>query len=125
MIVNEESVFAEALDIQDPQKRAAFLDRACADNPSLRQNVESLLSAYGAGQFLESPAPAPAVTVGEAPIIDAPGTVTGRYKLLQQIGEGGMGTVWMAQQTEPVKRLVAVKLIKAGMDSKQVLVRFE
>src|SRR5262245_30550544 len=56
---------------------------------------------------------------------DCPGTVIGAYKLLEQIGEGGMGTVWMAQQTEPVKRLVAVKLIKAGMDSRQVIARFE
>src|SRR5207244_13272574 len=56
---------------------------------------------------------------------ESPGTVIGPYKLLEQIGEGGMGTVWMAQQTAPVKRLVAVKLIKAGMDSKQVIARFE
>ena len=64
-------------------------------------------------------------TVDEPPAGEGPGTVIGPYKLLEQIGEGGMGTVWMAQQTEPVKRLVAVKLIKAGMDSQQVIARFE
>src|SRR5262249_2091512 len=61
----------------------------------------------------------------DQPITEAPGTVMGPYKLIEPIGEGGMGTVWMAQQTEPVKRVVAVKLIKAGMDSKQVIARFE
>src|SRR5205807_4558959 len=64
-------------------------------------------------------------TTRDQPIVEAPGTVIGPYKLIEQIGEGGMGTVWMAQQTEPVKRLVAVKLIKAGMDSKQIMARFE
>src|SRR5206468_820964 len=73
----------------------------------------------------ESPAPSPVVTIEGQPAGEGPGTVIGPYKLVQQIGEGGMGTVWMAQQTEPVKRLVAVKLIKAGMDSRQVIARFE
>ena len=64
-------------------------------------------------------------TVAQSSFRVTPGTVIGPYKLLQEIGEGGMGTVWMAQQTEPVKRLVAVKLIKPGMDSRQVVARFE
>src|SRR5262249_14809518 len=76
-------------------------------------------------RFLEAPAPALVGTVDESPVTERPGTLVGPYKLLEQIGEGGMGTVWMAQQTEPVKRAVAVKLIKPGMDSKQVLARFE
>ena len=125
MSVNEESVFAEALQIQDAQERAAFLERACAGDPALRQNVESLVSAYDAGRFLEAPAAAPAATVEEPAAFERPGTVIGPYKLLQQLGEGGMGTVWMAQQTEPVKRLVALKLIKPGIDSRQVSARFE
>src|SRR5262249_33714262 len=89
--------------------------------------------------FLEPPADVPGGTVDEAKATSAPAAppseprqaeqsglvLAGRYKLLELVGEGGMGTVWMAQQTEPVKRLVAVKLIKAGMDSKQVLTRFE
>src|SRR5262249_48737554 len=66
-----------------------------------------------------------ASNAGAEPSAEQPGTVIGPYKLLEQIGEGGMGTVWKAQQTEPVKRLVAIKLIKAGMDSRQVIARFE
>jgi tetratricopeptide (TPR) repeat protein len=120
MNATEESLFADALE-KPPQERAAFLDAACAGDPILRKNVESLLSAYDAGQFLERPA----ASAAEPTIAEQPGTVLGPYKLVEQIGEGGMGTVWMAQQIEPVKRLVALKVIKPGMDSKQVLARFE
>src|SRR5262249_34913962 len=103
-----------------------YLEQACAGDPALRASVEALLRAnVGATGFLDRPAPAPAVTVDVEPVNERLGTVIGPYKLLEQIGEGGMGTVWMAQQQEPVKRLVAVKLIKAGMDSKQVVARFE
>src|SRR5262249_35640408 len=80
---------------------------------------------FRAGAFLERPAAHPAGTVVEQSVSAHPGAVIGPYQLLEQVGEGGMGTVWMAQQTEPVKRRVAVKLIKAGMDSKQVIARFE
>jgi WD40 repeat protein len=125
MTANEESVFAEAQEIPDPQERAAFLDRACAGDPGLRQNVESLLSAYAAGQFLESPAPVPVTFVGEPAGDDRPGTVLGRYKLLEAIGEGGFGIVFLAEQQEPVHRKVAVKVLKPGMDSRQVIARFE
>jgi tetratricopeptide (TPR) repeat protein/serine/threonine protein kinase len=120
MNATEESLFADALE-KPPQERAAFLDAACAADPVLRKNVESLLSAYDAGQFLEHPA----ATAAQPASAEQPGTVIGPYKLLQEIGEGGMGTVWMAQQQEPVKRLVALKVIKPGMDSKQVMARFE
>jgi serine/threonine protein kinase len=121
--MTEESVFAEALGKPDPQERAAFLDRACAGDLRLRQNVESLLSAYDAGQFLESPAPALA-TVDE-PLSVQPGTLIGPYKLMEQIGEGGMGLVFVAEQQHPVRRRVALKVIKPGMDSRQVIARFE
>jgi serine/threonine protein kinase/tetratricopeptide (TPR) repeat protein len=121
---NEESVFAEALEIDDLQERAAFLDRACAANPALRKNVQSLLSAYSAGQFLELPAPALAATTDE-PISERPGTVIGPYKLLEQIGEGGFGAVFMAEQQHPVRRKVALKVLKPGMDTGQVVARFE
>src|SRR5205807_5753451 len=88
--------------------------------------LEELLAAYPKVEgFLEPPAPGPFVTVEEPPSRERPETVIGPYKLLEQIGEGGMGTVWLAQQTEPLRRLVAVKLIKAGMDSRQVIARFE
>src|SRR5262249_43556964 len=116
----------------DPAERQAYLDQACAGQTALRQQVEHLLRLHeGAGSFLQNPAAESAATGGyqgaaeAAASSEAAGTVIGPYKLIETIGEGGMGTVWMAQQTEPVKRLVAVKLIKAGMDSKQVIARFE
>src|SRR5437868_5697915 len=93
---------------------------------SLRGEVESLLEASRrAGRFLEPSAPARGATVDLPPSAERPGTVIGPYTLLQQIGEGGMGTVFMAEQTEPVRRKVALKVIKAGMDSRQVIARFE
>jgi WD40 repeat protein/serine/threonine protein kinase len=125
MSVNEESVFAEALEIQDSQERAAYLDRACAGNPGLRRIVESLLAAYEEGQFLESPAPGLADTVDEQRVREGPGTVIGPYKLMEQIGEGGMGLVFVAEQQQPLRRRVALKLIKPGMDTREVIARFE
>ncbi len=123
--MNEQTLFAEALERTDPQDRSAFLDQACQGDPALRQRMERLLAQHQhAGAFLESPPRAPAPTLDQ-PGAESPGAVIGPYKLLEQIGEGGMGTVWMAQQSEPVKRLVALKLIKAGMASKQVIARFE
>jgi WD40 repeat protein/serine/threonine protein kinase len=125
MNVNEQSVFAEALQIQDPEAQAAFLDRVCAGNRELRANVESLLSAYAAGEFLEAPAPVPIRTVDKSAFTEAPGTMIGSYKLLEQIGAGGFGIVFMAEQQHPVRRKVALKVLKPGMDSKQVVARFE
>jgi eukaryotic-like serine/threonine-protein kinase len=123
--VDEASIFLAALEQPSPDERAAFLDRACGGNEELRRSLEMLLKAHvKAGDFLAQ-APAPVRATVDLPITEAPGTRIGPYKLLEQIGEGGMGAVWMAQQTEPVKRLVALKLIKAGMDSKQVIARFE
>jgi WD40 repeat protein/serine/threonine protein kinase/tetratricopeptide (TPR) repeat protein len=132
--MNECDLFMAALPIEDPAERSAYLDRECAGEPALRQRVEALLAAFAqAGSFLQRPAADPGATSdvaqpgpssGNGPA-EGPGTVIGPYRLLEEIGEGGMGTVWMAEQTEPVKRLVAVKLIKAGMDSRQVLARFE
>jgi serine/threonine protein kinase len=123
--MTERSIFLEALDIPDPTERAAFLERACAGNPDLRRKVEALLAAHTeAGGFLEAPAPGPR-TADHDPQPDTGTVIAGKYKLIEEIGEGGMGNVWMAQQTEPVKRLVAVKLIKAGMDTRQVVARFE
>jgi serine/threonine protein kinase/tetratricopeptide (TPR) repeat protein len=122
--VNEESVFAEALQVQDPGGRAAYLDRACAGNPGLRKSVEALLSAYESGQFLEAPARAAAATVDE-PTGERPGTVIGPYRLMEQVGEGGMGLVFVAEQQRPVRRKVALKVLKPGMDTRQVVARFE
>src|SRR6516164_189128 len=120
-----EAIFFAALEKGSPQERAAFLDEASAGNPQLRRRVERMLAAQAeAGSFLEQPAHTPAMTADE-PITEVPGTVIGPYKLLQQIGEGGMGTVFMAEQTQPVQRKVALKIIKPGMDSAQVIARFE
>src|SRR5262249_7676020 len=95
----------------------------------LRQRVEALLRAHKqAGGFLEPRGTAAFESSSAANATANPlagSVIAGRYKLVEEIGEGGMGTVWMAQQAEPIKRAVAVKLIKAGMDSKQVLARFE
>ena len=104
----------------------AFVQAACGSNVELRQRVERMLRAYSdAESFLESPAAAlPAATLDQ-PVREGPDTQIGPYKLLQQIGEGGMGTVYLAEQMHPVQRKVALKLIKAGMDSRQVVARFE
>src|SRR5438132_14283287 len=118
--MNEETLFAEALG-KAGEARAAFLDEHCKEDVALRQRLEALLRAGdNPDPFLEASVPAPVATVDEIPARERAGVRIGPYKLLEQIGEGGMGTVWMAQQLEPVKRLVVVKLIKAGMDSRQV-----
>jgi tetratricopeptide (TPR) repeat protein/serine/threonine protein kinase len=122
--MNEESIFLEALHKHTPEERAAFLDAACASDAELRRSVELLLKAHEkAGDFLHADA-RPSPTIGD-PMRESAGSVIGPYKLLQPIGEGGMGTVWMAEQTQPVQRKVALKLIKPGMDSRQVIARFE
>jgi eukaryotic-like serine/threonine-protein kinase len=121
------SIFGAAIERPSPEERTAFLDMACGNNVELRRRIEALLRAHEeAGGFLQDQPAArnPAATIDKS-IAECPGAVIGKYKLLEQIGEGGMGTVWMAQQQEPVKRVVALKLIKAGMDSKQVIARFE
>jgi len=106
-------------------ERAAYLDEACAGDAALRQRVEELLQAGDeAGEFLESPAAAPPSGTPRLPS-NRPGDRIGRYKLLQQIGEGGCGVVYMAEQEEPVRRRVALKVIKLGMDTKNVIARFE
>src|SRR5262249_8233797 len=121
-----EAIFFAALEKGSPEERAAYLDEACAGDPDLRRRVEKMLAAQAqAGSFLEQPAHSAAMTVDERPIRQGPGRVIGPYKLLQQIGEGGMGTVFLAEQTEPVQRQVALKIIKPGMDSRQVISRFE
>src|SRR5262249_19528105 len=119
-------VFTEALQVP-PEEREAFLTQACAGDATLRRNVEELLANYGRlGDFLEN---TPLGVASEQPstqtVGEKPGDWVGRYKLVQQIGEGGCGTVYMAEQGEPVRRLVALKIIKPGMDTKTVIARFE
>jgi len=122
--LNAKAVFDHAHELRSPAERRAYLDQACADAPEVREKVEGLLRAYDdAGSFLESSPPGLG-TVEHRPA-EGPGSRIGPYKLLEQLGEGGMGTVWMAEQREPIKRLIALKLIKPGMDSRAVLARFE
>jgi serine/threonine protein kinase/WD40 repeat protein len=133
--VTEREIFVAALGLDDPAARAAHLDQACGADAALRRRVEALLHAHAeAGGFLERPAAAagpitdpPAAGRWVAPDApgEGPGSRVGPYKLLQQLGEGGMGVVFMAEQEEPVRRRVAVKVIKPGMDSAQVVARFE
>ena len=139
----EESLFTAALEISPPAERAAFLNRACADNPALLDRVKRLLAAdaqsehvftgciASAGQLQDDQPPQPAGLEAD----EKPGAELSdeerrhariaRYKLLQRLGEGGCGVVYMAEQEEPVRRRVALKVIKLGMDTKNVIARFE
>jgi serine/threonine protein kinase/tetratricopeptide (TPR) repeat protein len=122
------SLFLEAVEGHAPDQWPAFLDRACAGQPELRRGVEALLQAHeevGTAQHTARADERQSAARNPDRTWDSPGAIIGPYKLVEPIGEGGMGTVWMAQQQEPVKRLVALKLIKAGMDSRQVVARFE
>jgi serine/threonine protein kinase/tetratricopeptide (TPR) repeat protein len=124
--MNEEEIFHQVLARSRPEEQAAYLEQACAGDPALRASVEALLRAnVGASRFLDRPAPAPAAIADEAPIIERQGTVIGPYRLMEQIGEGGMGLVFVAEQQHPVRRKVALKVIKPGMDTRQVVARFE
>ncbi len=127
--MTERELFVAALHL-DEAARVAFLDLAC-DDRAVRAHVESLLLEHERlGGFLEPSAAPGEVAADPSATTDLPGkllgtVIAGKYKLMELIGEGGMGSVWRAQQSEPVKRFVAVKLIKTGMDSKAVLARFE
>jgi WD40 repeat protein/serine/threonine protein kinase len=119
-------LFLKALELQSPGERQAYLDGACGGDSARRAEVESLLEASArAGSFLESPARAVSVTEDLSDDSEGPHMAIGPYKLLEQIGEGGFGVVFMAEQTHPVRRKVALKIIKPGMDKKQVVARFE
>ena len=142
--MNELDLFAAAIAIADPSERALLLERECAGRPELRLRLDQLLDAhFGSSLLLDQPDIdqtqgrdqtqdnfAPVITIPDNP--GNPGqyeqagvVIAGKYTLVEGIGKGGMGSVWRARQTAPVKRFVAVKLIKAGMDSKQVLARFD
>jgi serine/threonine protein kinase/Tol biopolymer transport system component len=119
-------ILSEAMAKEGAQERAAYLDAACADNARLRCEIESLLQLEEkVGDFLEAPVFGPNIILDEPPVAEGPGTVIGRYKLLEKIGEGGMAVVYMAEQTEPIRRKIALKIIKLGMDTRQVIARFE
>lgn len=123
--MRERDIFIQVLE-SEPDHRTAVLDAACGDDLELRGRVKQLLAEHErvATFILDSP-PAELQGTVETPLAERPGSIFGPYKLLQQIGEGGMGTVFMAEQTEPIQRIVALKIIKAGMDTRQVIARFE
>jgi WD40 repeat protein/serine/threonine protein kinase len=121
--MDEESIFLEALQKPTPVERLAFIEQACAGDAALRRGIERLLQAHErAGRFLQDE---PGVATVDHPACDGPATVIGPYKLLEQIGEGGFGVVFMAEQQQPVRRKVALKVLKPGMDTRQVVARFE
>ncbi|MHC4086691.1 MAG: serine/threonine protein kinase [Planctomycetota bacterium] len=123
---NIEAIYNAALEKEVGRERSKFLDASCGKNSVVRARVEELLKANDeVGDFLESPILDPCVTLDDSPLTEAPGTVIGNYKLLEQIGEGGMAVVYMAEQEKPLRRRVALKIIKLGMDTKQVIARFE
>jgi serine/threonine protein kinase len=118
------AIFLQALECQAPEQMHRLLDDACNGDTALRARAEELLRAHReAGNFLGGSRPLDATL--DAPPGEGPGTVIGPYKLLEQIGEGGMGLVFMAEQTRPVRRRVALKVLKPGMDTRQVVARFE
>ncbi len=132
----ERSLFEAALQLKGDAERKAFLDVACASDPDLRRRIDELLAAASeADAFfredplkqasLEKPASAPTMAVPQPTLAEGPGTVIDKYKLLEKLGEGGFGVVYMAEQREPVKRRVALKIIKVGMDTREVVARFE
>jgi eukaryotic-like serine/threonine-protein kinase len=121
-LLSESAIFRAAAQLA-ADERPAYLDRACGKNLALRDEVESLLRAHDPeGSFLKAPAPAATV---DRPVTEGPGTVIGPYKLMEQIGEGGFGLVFVAEQHQPVRRKVALKVIKPGMDTREVVARFE
>jgi serine/threonine protein kinase/tetratricopeptide (TPR) repeat protein len=125
--MTEREAFLEALEMETPAARAAYLKGACAGDVALQRKVERLLEEHFsndsllAGSALAGDRPG----IVESPVEEAPAPMLGRYKLLEKIGEGGFGEVWMAEQREPVKRRVALKILKPGMDSRQIVARFE
>jgi serine/threonine protein kinase/tetratricopeptide (TPR) repeat protein len=125
------SIFLEAVELHPPERRGAYLDEACGADPELRGRVEALLEADGrADSLLDGPEPmepgsGATTAVAPCPAPEGPGTDVGPYRLMEAIGEGGMGVVYRAEQARPVRRTVALKVIKPGMDSAQVLARFE
>src|SRR5262245_54515755 len=124
--MTEETIFHEALACPSRQERDAFVARACGADESLFSRVQGLLTAHDSPDvYLARPAGGQIKTIDYQPVQDQVGAAIGPYKLLEQIGEGGMGLVYMAEQQRPVRRMVALKIIKPGMDSQQVIARLE
>jgi serine/threonine protein kinase len=124
---NEKALFAAARELTDTAQRRAFLDQACTDDPALRRRLEEMLAAQTRAEqfFAEGEIGLGLQAATTSPLTEKPGDRIGRYKLLQKIGEGGCGVVYVAEQEEPVRRRVALKVIKLGMDTRSVVARFE
>jgi serine/threonine protein kinase/Flp pilus assembly protein TadD len=123
---DEEAIFKAAIKLKTSAERAKYLKEVCGDNADLLKRLEILLKAHDeSGDFLEVPPFDANVTLDDSPLSEGPGTVIGQYKLLEKIGEGGMAVVYMAEQKKPIRRKVALKIIKLGMDTKSVIARFE
>ena len=122
---SEEQIFTAAVEIENRLERDAYLAKACGDDQKLLAAVQALLRHHDANSFLDAPILEPDLIFDKSPITEDTGTIIGRYKLREKIGEGGMAVVYMAEQTEPIRRKVALKIIKLGMDTKSVIARFE
>jgi len=121
---DEKSIFEAAITLNTPAERRAYLDEACGSDAVLRARITALVVAReDRTHFLNQFVPASESVSDE--VVEAPGTIIGRYKLLEKIGEGGMAVVYMAEQEQPIRRKVALKIIKLGMDTRQVIARFE
>ncbi len=123
---NEKEVFRAALELKTAAERAGYIEEACGADTALKTRVTALLRAHEqGGDFLEALVEAPGISLSDKELQEKPGTVIDRYRLLEKIGEGGMAVVYMAEQQEPIRRKVALKIIKLGMDTRQVIARFE
>lgn len=124
--LDEERIFHTARKIENSDARSEYLDQVCAGDQALRERVEALLQVHEQEeQFLKSVPDELAPTLDQFPLTERPGVTIGRYRLMEQVGEGGMGVVFVAEQERPVRRKVALKIIKPGMDTKEVIARFE
>jgi RIO-like serine/threonine protein kinase len=122
----EEIIFDAAIQIENRSDRDAHVKNTCGADQQLLDGVQALLRHHDVGAFLDMPIFEENAAIDVSlPLTEGPGTVIGRYKLLEKIGEGGMAVVYMAEQTEPIRRKVALKIIKLGMDTRQVIARFE
>ncbi len=125
--MTEREIFFEALEMDTPKARVAYLQGACGKNVTLRRKVGELLKEHFSNDSLLAGSALDGERRGivDSPVGEATAQIIGRYKLLEKLGEGGFGEVWMAEQRQPVKRRVALKIIKLGMDSRQIIARFE
>lgn len=125
-VADVKAIFTRALEIESGPEREAYLQQACGDRPEVRAEVEDLLrNLEQAGSFMQTPLPADPPTLEYQTPAECEGATIGRYRLRQKLGEGGFGVVYRAEQLEPMRRVVALKIIRPGMGSREVITRFE